>query len=173
MRYSALDMMTSDLVKATLEESLESAYLKMKNKRIRHLPVADDAGKIVGIISNRDVFRGMQSDLRDWHSVQVEGGDFDPADKVKDFMSWPVKTVSYNTDLRVVIDKMIKEKVSAYLVSYDERVLGIVTSEDLLKLLYELLEEKYFEVKLPAPEKTWIGNLLGRVGQWNPAKEVI
>jgi CBS-domain-containing membrane protein len=162
MPYSAIDTMTYDLVNASLEESLESAYLKMKNNKIRHLPVVDVTNKIVGIISDRDVYRGMQPDLRDWHSIQIEKGDFDPADKVKDFMSWPVKAVTYDTDLRVVIERMVKEKVSAFIVTYEDRVAGIVTSEDLLKLLYKLLETKFFkEVPAQQKEKSWIGNLLG------------
>jgi acetoin utilization protein AcuB len=154
MSYSALDTMTCDLVKATLNENLESAYLKMKNNKIRHLPVVDDTNKIVGIISDRDVYRGMQ----------IENGDFDPADKVKDFMSWPIKAVTHDTDLRVVIRRMVKEKISAFLVTYEGRVTGIVTSEDLLKLLFELLEDKFFkEVPVQQKEKSWIGSLMRTV----------
>lgn len=164
MTYSALDTMTCDLVKATLDESLESAYLKMKNNRIRHLPVVDGTNLIVGIISDRDLYRGMKPELREWQTVQIENeftGDFDPQDKVRDYMSWPVKTVSFDSDLRLVIHRMIKEKVSCFLVTHEQRIVGIVTSEDLLRFLYELLEDKFFkEMTVPQKEKNWIGNLL-------------
>lgn len=163
MKYSAIDTMTSGLIKVRLEDSLESAYLKMKNNKIRHLPVVDEAGKIVGIVSDRDAYRGMQTEVRDWHSIQLEEGDFDPNDKVKDFMSWPVKAVSHDTDLRVVIGRMVKEKISAFLVTYEDRVAGIVTSVDLLKLLQELLDDKFVNnVSLANNEDSWIGSLLRR-----------
>jgi acetoin utilization protein AcuB len=161
MNYRALDTMTCDLIKTKIDESLESAFLKMKKHGIRHLPVADEFNRIVGIISDRDVLRGMQPDLRDYQSFQVENADFDPHARVRDFMSWPVKTVSHDTDLRVVITKMIREKVSAFLVTHDSAIVGIVTSEDLLKLLYELLGDKYLnELSVEENQKTWIGNLM-------------
>jgi CBS domain-containing protein len=63
--------------------------------------------------------------------------------------------------LRVVITKMIREKVSAFLVTHDSAIVGIVTSEDLLKLLYELLGDKYLnELSVEENQKTWIGNLM-------------
>ncbi len=145
MFYSAMDTMTCELVKASLEESLESAYQKMQTHRIRHLPVIDDTNRIVGIISDRDIYKG---------AATSEG-------KVQDFMSWPVKTVSYDTDLRIVIRRMIAEKISAFLITYENRITGIVTSEDLLKLLHELLEDKFSgEMVLGQNKKSWIGSLL-------------
>jgi len=49
------EVMTTELACATRETSLEEASLVMKNRRIRHLPVCDDDGQLVGLVSIGDL----------------------------------------------------------------------------------------------------------------------
>lgn len=49
------EVMTNDVVCATADTSIEEARSVMKKRRIRHLPVVDDAGKIVGMVSIGDL----------------------------------------------------------------------------------------------------------------------
>jgi CBS domain-containing protein len=48
-------VMTADLICCRLETSLEEARGAMKDRRIRHLPVLDDAGRLCGLISIGDL----------------------------------------------------------------------------------------------------------------------
>lgn len=57
-------------------------------------------------------------------------------------MSWPIKSVSHDAELSQVIDLMIKEKISAVVVTLDKNSFGIVTHEDLLKVLLGFLNPK-------------------------------
>jgi CBS domain-containing protein len=60
------DVMTSDLVTATEEESIEAALKKMHEHGIRRLPVVDATGTLVGILTLDDILRyltGQQSEL--------------------------------------------------------------------------------------------------------------
>lgn len=50
------DVMTRDLLIITPDDDLEYCMSVMTNKRIRHLPVIDN-GKIVGLVSIRDVVK--------------------------------------------------------------------------------------------------------------------
>ena len=109
---------------------MEEAADLMEEHRIRHLPVSDDLGVIVGIISDRDVSRAR--------SPNKPG--FDANAKVSDYMSWPVITVSQNLPLREAAQGMVDEKISAFLVTDDaQAIVGIVTSEDMLRALVSLL----------------------------------
>ena len=60
-------------------------------------------------------------------------------------MSWPVETVEMNAPVRQLAEGMIDEKISAFLVTKsgsDAEVVGIVTSEDLLRLLAKILKDE-------------------------------
>jgi len=49
------DVMTSDIVTAHEQDSIETAVRKMKDHGIRRLPIVDGAGTLVGILTMDDV----------------------------------------------------------------------------------------------------------------------
>lgn len=49
------DVMTADIACARRETTLEEASAVMKNRRIRHLPVCDEAGHLQGLVSIGDL----------------------------------------------------------------------------------------------------------------------
>jgi CBS domain-containing protein len=52
------DVMTSPVATCQLEDTLRDCALMMQEQQIRRLPVADD-GRLVGIVTARDVFRSQ------------------------------------------------------------------------------------------------------------------
>lgn len=129
-RSSVKDTMSKKLVTVKWDQTMESAAEIMEEHRFRHLPVTDDLGVIVGILSDRDLARAT--------NPQKPG--FDAEAQVSDSMSWPVVTVDQNMPLKEAAQGMIDEKISAFLVTdADKAIVGIVTSQDLLKVLVELL----------------------------------
>jgi len=125
----AKDVMTKSLISVRWSYPLEKANELMEENRIRHLPIVDDEGSIVGILSDRDVQRGLNE----------ERPGYSPTDIVGAHMSWPVLTVSEGTPLVEIAEGMVDEKVSAFLVMRDKSCLGIVTSEDMLRYLARIL----------------------------------
>ena len=55
-------VMTTRVITASIDESLNTAAHKMLDHGIRHLPVVDNSGKLVGIISIRDVVKALITD---------------------------------------------------------------------------------------------------------------
>ena len=53
------DHMTRNPITARPSESLASAAHKMIAHGIRHLPVVDEAGRLIGVVSIRDVLRSI------------------------------------------------------------------------------------------------------------------
>ena len=51
------DVMTPDPVTVGVDTTLENAARMLLDKRIRRLPVVDDAGKLVGMFSRGDVIK--------------------------------------------------------------------------------------------------------------------
>jgi CBS domain-containing protein len=126
---------SQNLIVVNWMERLENAYARMLTIGVRHLPVVDDGGVIVGIMSDKDFFRAMQIDQPSFVSGKVAQPSFDPTSMVRDFMSWPVESIDEEGSVAEAAKKMVDKKISALLVSRDSEVLGIVTSEDLLRIL--------------------------------------
>jgi CBS-domain-containing membrane protein len=139
--FSAKEEMTSNLVSVQTSDSLDFAYAKMAQLEIRHLPVIDETGFLAGIISDRDLQRGLKCVTRKNSGVETESCYFEPQAQVREFMSWPARTVDKNTHTKIVAGRMIAEKISSFLVTDQNKVVGIVTTEDLLKVLIRVLDE--------------------------------
>ncbi|MDQ3367161.1 MAG: CBS domain-containing protein [Myxococcota bacterium] len=47
------DLMTTNLTTVNVTESIKEAHTEMELGGIRHLPVVDDRGRLVGVLSDR------------------------------------------------------------------------------------------------------------------------
>lgn len=56
------DLMTERVVVVTLHRTIQECMALMTEKHFRHLPVVDDIGGVIGIVSNRDLVREIISD---------------------------------------------------------------------------------------------------------------
>ena len=132
---------TRDLITLSHDASIERANTLMKRHRIRHLPVTDDRGTVIGILSDRDLARAVRSQLDNDPNYRAETLTFEPDTKVRDYMSWPVITVGASTPMLDTVRMMLKEKISALLVTHEGKIDGILTTDDLLRVLALLLAE--------------------------------
>lgn len=58
------EIMTSPIVTASPDWSLKECSVKMQALRCHHLPVADDSGELIGLISATDIFIAVEE--RGW-----------------------------------------------------------------------------------------------------------
>jgi len=122
------------------KDDLTTAYLRMKREGFRHMPVLDDLGNLVGLISDRDFQRAMgPSPETDAHGLP-DSPKFPKDARVVDYMSWPLKSLPESTELEVAVNLMIDKKISAIVVTRDDQMVGIITTEDMLKILARLLK---------------------------------
>ncbi len=148
-------LMTKKIIKVKADMPIQLAYDEMKSHGIRHLPVVDHTGKLVGILSDRDVQRAVH--FRQVNEIEQEM-TFNPHDTVETFMSWPVQTVDENTSVADLTRMMIEMKISAFVVSGgNQYIKGIVTTDDLLKYLLELLSSTEATKGMPLKGLFWAG----------------
>jgi acetoin utilization protein AcuB len=100
------------------EDSIESARLRMERGGFRSLPVVDDSGRLVGIITSRDV-------LRYAHAL--------PSTKVDHAMTRDPITIAPDTSAEECATTLLAHKFGGLPVVEEGRVIGIVTSTDLLR----------------------------------------
>ncbi len=133
-------LMTSKLTSINPEATMLEAYQLMFFKEIRHLPVFDDEGQLVGMLSDKDVQRAM---VIKKVSPTSQILSLDSEVKVSDFMNWPVHSVTEETLLVKVIEEIINKKISALMVLNSEgKFSGIITTEDLLFAYLNLLNRQ-------------------------------
>lgn len=116
---------TKKLVSIKEGNTLAEAEDLMNNYNIRHLPVVDSEDILVGILSKSDFIGLKYADSR------MSGFT------VRDLMSSPVKAVAPDAKVRDVAKLFVDKKISCALVIKNDEAVGIVTSEDLLRLLAE------------------------------------
>jgi CBS domain-containing protein len=130
------------LVTIPFDRTMEEAYRFMEQWGVRHLPVTDAGGAVVGILADRDVYRAMNP----------RRPGFDEGSLVADFMSWPAISVSETESLCHVADTMATEKVSALLIhNQTDTVVGIITAEDLLRIMAKEEKSSFFDSFTYAP----------------------
>jgi acetoin utilization protein AcuB len=164
METKIINEMSSNLITIQKNESLETAYRTMVVNRIRHLAVLNEYNEVAGIISDRDVQRGMTSLVTDLFGMRVEDLKFRADSKVNDYMTWPPKMISPESDLVEAAQLMLNEKISSVLVSNGKKVDGILTSEDLLRVLVALLNQK--DGKSFRVSDFFSKEFIGRIGQF-------
>lgn len=140
MEMNVKHTMSTHPITAKLNDDLTSAFFRMRSEGIRHLPVTDDSGNLIGIISDRDFQRAMWPiNTPDAHGLPASP-HFRKDATVSDYMSWPVKALHENSSILVAIEAMIENKISALVVVRNDVMVGIVTHEDLLRVLAALLK---------------------------------
>ncbi len=103
------------------DTSVEKAAKLMIEKGLNHLPVIDKEKKIIGIVTSWDVAKAVASGK---------------IGKVEEIMTKKVITTTPDEAIELAAKKMEMHDISALpVVNKDGRVVGIVTSEDLSKLL--------------------------------------
>jgi CBS domain-containing membrane protein len=129
------DVMTSDVVTLGRNEKLVVADDVMRLGRIRHLPIVDDDGRLAGIVSQRDLFHsGLMKALGYGSHAQQNVLDMLA---VKEAMRDDVVTTAPTTPLVDAAKLMIERKIGCLVVVDGDKIAGILTEGDFVKLVAE------------------------------------
>lgn len=128
--------MAVDLFTVRPADVLDLAASLMHWRHVRHVPVEDDAGRLIGIVSHRDLIELMASG-KCGHS---------PGITVQDVMRTKIVTVTPETPTLDALEIMRDQNIGCLPVVQDERLVGIITAHDFLTVSTKLLEEKLSQV---------------------------
>ncbi|MBB5576678.1 MULTISPECIES: CBS domain-containing protein [Rhizobium] len=144
-------LMTSPVTTVAPSTPLIDAAKLMLERRVGGLPVLDDHGRLVGIITESDFLRwgepGTEKARSRWLSFFVNVGKMaeeyvrSHGRKVEEVMSSPVETVSPDTDSVAAASIMEKHAIKRLPVVADEKVVGIVSRSDFMRALANAMSE--------------------------------
>jgi signal-transduction protein with cAMP-binding, CBS, and nucleotidyltransferase domain len=128
-RMIVKDVMTSPVVTTEEASSANKVAGLMLDNKVGCVIVVDKAGNAIGIITERDLV------------VRVLAKNTVPANaKAKDFMTSPLVTVDPETLVTDAARMMSKKDIRRLGVLYKSKLVGIVSSKDILDVMPELLE---------------------------------
>ncbi|HEX5999494.1 MAG TPA: CBS domain-containing protein [Hyphomicrobiaceae bacterium] len=144
----AADIMTFGAATIRADAPVEEAARVMLQHRISGLPVMDNNGNLVGMVTEGDLLaREASTQRRRW--LELVLGSVKPADgprlahlaTVSEVMSRPVVTVREDTPVHEVADILQRDRIKRVPVVRGERVTGIVSRADVLRGLARLAED--------------------------------
>ncbi len=127
------DWMTTDPITVGPDTSVMKASQLMKENNVRRLPVLDDSGKLVGIVSDRDLKEASPSKATtlDVHELYYLLSEL----KVKDIMSRKVVTVPPNATVEKAAVIMLEHKITGLPVLEGGKLVGILSQGDVFRVL--------------------------------------
>ncbi|NPA26587.1 MAG: CBS domain-containing protein [Chloroflexi bacterium] len=146
------DRMSHPVITVTPDVSIVDALEIMRREHIRRLPVVDKHGKLVGIVTEKDILHASPSsattlsvwELNYWISKITVG----------EIMTRDVITVQEDTCLEEAARIMADNKVGGLPVMRGDKLVGIITESDLFKVFLELMGARVpgVRVTLLAPD---------------------
>lgn len=130
-------IMHTDLITVTPETTLEDARDILEKKKIEHLLVVNSQGKLVGIVSDRDLKQNWASPATSLSTHELNY--LLSKVLVKMIMVKTVVTVPVDTTIERAAYIMQQHNISALPVMENDELAGIITSTDVMSVLLDAI----------------------------------
>ncbi len=152
---TAKEIMTKPALSAREADTVKAVLELLAEKRISGVPVVNEDGKVIGVISDTDIIRYAHqisvvplSNLSGWISPYAEVSDLASMRKgfellhrtaVSQIMTKKVHTVHEDAPANEVAEMMNRRKINRVpVVDSDDKLKGIVTRSDLVQCMAKL-----------------------------------
>ena len=152
MARTARDIMNEDVVSARDDMTIQQLILLLKSNRITGVPVLNEAGALVGVVSESDILLrdaafgdavGMDSDFHT-HLAADTSDDLDGLDLgelgdalIRDIMSKTAITAESDTPIAELAEIMVTNRIHRVIIVRGGILEGIVSTMDILKAVME------------------------------------
>ena len=138
------DVMTRELITAPPSATTDKIAMLMREFNIGSVIIVDDKGNPIGIVTERDLV------------IHVLANNLNPSTVlVQNIMSSPVISVDIKTSLIDAVKLMAKRKIRRLIVMDKGKLVGIITSRDILSVAPEVIEILLETVKISEGELSY------------------
>lgn len=133
------DMMTTEVYTLKETDSVYDARKLMLEKNVRHIPILNDAGGLVGLVSQRDLLAISLSKLTDVRDEQR--AEFEKSVRLWDIMTTDLSVVHEQMNLREAALRLQAHRYGCLPVVSHGKLIGIITDSDFVAIAINLLEQ--------------------------------
>jgi acetoin utilization protein AcuB len=144
--------MTSPAMTVTPDTSFQEALKLMRDNKFRRIPVVDHEGKLIGIVSERDLLHASPSPATSLSVWEVNYLLWKL--KVADIMTRNVTTIVDDAPIEDAANLMVTRKIGGLpVVDQAGKIVGVITETDIFKAFAEMLGsgEKGLRLTLQVP----------------------
>jgi CBS domain-containing membrane protein len=134
-RVPVSTIMTKNIIKLNITDDLTKAESLFKSNKIRHIPVVSGT-TIIGMLSYTDLLRISFADAIDEDEEDVDTTVYNMF-TVEQVMAKKLVTISPETTIKEAAEILSKNEFHALPVCDEEKLVGIVTTTDLIKYLID------------------------------------
>lgn len=140
------DVMTRSPITIDPEAPVATAIAVMREREVRHLPVVGAGGRLVGMVTDRDLRSAVFAPaLREYLSLAAQRRLRSASEalenlRVRDVMTWDAVTIGPEAPLAQAAALMSEGRFGSLPVVEGGRLVGIVTERDVLRALARSLE---------------------------------
>lgn len=157
VRITAKDIMTREIMEARADWSLQRLTEFFVENSISGAPVINENGKLIGVVSSTHLISNnalseidpqshgpheyyLQSLERQYAQVEISSFTIagEPLTTVGDIMTPVIYKISENTPVQKIADTMIKNRIHRIFVTREEKVVGIISSADMLSVIRDM-----------------------------------
>ena len=124
------EIMRQALVTVRPDAPARVAAELMRSRQVRHVLVTDEQERLVGIVTDRDLWHSAFLPLLSGHLALEERWLKSP--RVRDIMTWSVVTIDPDADLVRAALLMFRRRIGSLPVTEGGTLVGIVTERDVI-----------------------------------------
>lgn len=158
------DLMSEDVVSVSPDDTLEMVYEIMDTRHIRHLPVLDSDGILLGLISHRDLARRVLSAVENLPLTEQQ--DVLRHMRAEQAMVNDPETIDSDRDIVDAGQTLLDTKFGCLPVIDGTRLVGILTEADFVKYVIAEATENFEETE----ERRKIAGLRRAAGVYTSSK---
>jgi CBS-domain-containing membrane protein len=130
------EIMTHPVITIKEEQHLHEAVHLMIKHHLKRLPVIDDQGILVGMLSRVDIFNTITKHASKWASLEERNIEITNTTSLRDIMSREMHSVGPDTPVSEVIEMICSDEIQRVAVVDDQGcLLGLISDFDLLPLI--------------------------------------
>jgi CBS domain-containing protein len=127
------DVMSRDVVTIGDAATCLEAVDRMCRRKVRHLPVLDSEGALVGLVTDRDIRHRLFAADTYARIGRVPVTTLLEEAPIRSVMSAPVRHITASADVAEAAERMRRDKVGCLPVLDGPRVVGMITEIDILR----------------------------------------
>jgi acetoin utilization protein AcuB len=147
------DRMSKHPLTISADTSVSEAHKYMLEQKVRHLPVVDKTGRMIGVVTEDDLLKAEPSSATSLSMWEIHS----LLDRLtaKDVMVREVITTTEDTPIEEAAGLLLDYKIGCLPVMREDKLVGIITESDIFRTFLEMFaaRQKGLRITMEVPDR--------------------